>query len=103
MQLQKLWAHAIFCNTGIVEMKLCKLCILGASVSAANVVTLKKPDQVDLSVINKAQDCIVAAAEPETVSHLEEIVSHWCKQVAQVLPRCQGPFPLSDCDREIFL
>ena len=56
----------------------------GASVSASNVVTLKLTDQVDLAEINSAQDCIAAAAEPEVVSLFEEVVNHWCKQVAQV-------------------
>ena len=60
------------------------MCFPGASVSASNVVTLKLTDQVDLAEINSAQDCIAAAAEPDVVSLFEEVVNHWCKQVAQV-------------------
>lgn len=41
-------------------------------------------DQIDLAEINSAQDCIAAAADPETVSHVEEVVLNWCKKISQV-------------------
>ena len=70
------------CVSGVVHNSF--LCFPGASVSASNIVTLKLNDQVDLAEINSAQDCIAAAAEPDVVSLFEEVVNHWCKQVAQV-------------------
>lgn len=47
-------------------------------------VRLQTTSNVDLFAIKTAQDCTGAAANPEIVSELEELVTVWCKQIEQV-------------------
>ncbi|CAH1796663.1 unnamed protein product [Owenia fusiformis] len=56
-----------------------------AQVSAEGVVRLRECEGVDLESMQSAKDCINAAANPETMAILEDVVSSWCKQIEQVL------------------
>ncbi len=56
----------------------------GASLSSASVITLREADKVDVSEITSFQDCVEAAADAETVSHFEQVVTDWCKVIVQV-------------------
>ena len=47
-------------------------------------VKLVECEKVDLNTLQRAQDCINAAGNQETLLVLEELVTHWCKQVEQV-------------------
>ncbi|XP_023932850.1 dynein heavy chain 8, axonemal [Lingula anatina] len=57
----------------------------GANQSICGAVRLKASQEVDLSNISSADDCMTAAGNPETVSVLEGLVSGWGKQIEQVL------------------
>ena len=65
-------------------MHFLKLLFLGAQLSAEEVVKLVECEKVDLNTLQRAQDCINAAGNQETLLVLEELVTHWCKQVEQV-------------------
>ena len=56
----------------------------GAKISAETAVKLE-PNTVDMSGISTAQDCISAAANPELLTSMEELVTIWSKQIEQVL------------------
>ena len=56
----------------------------GAKISAETAVKLKE-NPVDMSQISTANECINAAANPEVLATLEDMVAAWCKQIEQVL------------------
>ena len=57
---------------------------VGAQISSESLVQLQSATSVDLSAIRTAQDCMMAATNPDTLSELEKLVTIWCKQIEQV-------------------
>ena len=56
--------------------------------SASNVLKLVPIENVDVSKIQTAQDCIEAAGNVETLAELERLAHIWCKQIEQVCSNC---------------
>uniref|UniRef100_A0A8D0G5C6 Dynein axonemal heavy chain 8 n=1 Tax=Sphenodon punctatus TaxID=8508 RepID=A0A8D0G5C6_SPHPU len=57
----------------------------GARVSIEGTVELKKIDYIDFSKLQSFEEVTAAAANPDTVHQLEEVLMIWYKQIEQVL------------------
>ncbi|XP_033097873.1 dynein heavy chain 5, axonemal-like [Anneissia japonica] len=58
--------------------------INGAKTSISGAVKLHGCDSFDVASLLTPSDCLAAAANPDTVAILEDLVHHWCKEIEQV-------------------
>ena len=63
------------------------LCLIGATTSSLDVMTLVECKDVDIAEIQSVQDCQRAAGNQDTVDALETLVKTWCAQIEQVFQR----------------
>ncbi|XP_071944820.1 dynein axonemal heavy chain 8-like [Antedon mediterranea] len=59
--------------------------INGAKTSISGAVKLHGCDGFDVTSLATPGDCLSAAANPDSVAILEDLVHHWCKEIEQVL------------------